>query len=177
MILNNILIVYGDPYQNNSIANKAILKILSEELPEAEVDDLFSLYPDFQIDVEAEQEKLRKADLVILQDPVCWYNVPSLTRRWFEEVLSYGWAYGQGGNALAGKKAIPGLTAGGDAASYGSGADSVLPFSVMIQPIELIFHYCQMDVLGTVFTPSMPGHNPVLYQEHASKILKLVRKA
>lgn len=35
MILNNILIVYGDSCQNSSIANKAILKILSEELPEA----------------------------------------------------------------------------------------------------------------------------------------------
>nr|WP_286357244.1 NAD(P)H-dependent oxidoreductase [Faecalibaculum rodentium] len=92
--------MYGDPYQKTSIANKAILEKLRASLPEAQLDNLFSLYPDFQIDVEAEQKKLKQADLVILQDSVYWYNVPSLTRRWFEEVLSYGWAYGEGGTAL-----------------------------------------------------------------------------
>nr|WP_256699850.1 NAD(P)H-dependent oxidoreductase [Faecalibaculum rodentium] len=96
--------IYGDPYQKTSIANKAILEKLRASLPEAQLDDLFSLYPDFQIDVAAEQEKLKQADLVILQDPVYWYNVPSLTHRWFEEVLRYGWAYGEGGTPLQARK-------------------------------------------------------------------------
>ncbi len=169
--------MYGDPYQKTSIANKAILEKLRASLPEAQLDDLFSLYPDFQIDVAAEQEKLKQADLVILQDPVYWYNVPSLTHRWFEEVLRYGWAYGEGGMALAGKRAIIGLTAGGDAASYGTGPESVISADDVIRPIELIFRYCHMDVLGTVFTTSMPGHDPKKYEVHAREILDLAAKA
>lgn len=169
--------MYGDPYQKTSIANKAILEKLRASLPEAQLDNLFSLYPDFQIDVEAEQKKLKQADLVILQDSVYWYNVPSLTRRWFEEVLSYGWAYGEGGMALAGKKAIIGLTAGGNTASYGTGPESVIPAAEVIKPIELVSGYCHMDVLGTVFTTSMPGHDPEKYEEHAQKILDLAAKA
>lgn len=177
MMTDRILILYGDPHQENSVANRAILKTLAAELPQAEIDDLFSLYPDFQIDAASEQEKLKKADLVILQDPIYWYNVPSLTRRWFEEVLTYGWAYGEGGTALSGKKVIIGLTAGGDAASYGEGPDSVIPSSVMIRPIELIFRYCNMEVLGTVFTPSMPGQDPEKFEAHARKMLELVQRA
>lgn len=138
---------------------------------------MFFLYPDFQIDVAAEQEKLKQADLVILQDPVYWYNVPSLTRRRFEEVLRYGWAYGEGGMALAGKKAIIGLTAGGNTASYETGTESVIPAAEVIKPLELVLGYCHMDVLGTVFTTSMPGHDPEKYEEHAQKILDLAAKA
>ena len=62
------------------------------------------LYPDFKIDVKKEQEKLVKADSIILQFPMFWYNAPALMRQWFESVLEHGFAYGSKGKALEGKK-------------------------------------------------------------------------
>ncbi len=47
----------------------------------------------------------------------------------------------------------------------------------VMHPIELIFRYCHMDVLGTVFTTSMPGHDPKKYEVHAREILDLAAKA
>ena len=59
----NILIISGHNDLNNSVANAAILDETARQLPEAEVRKLDALYPDYRINVEAEQEALRKADL------------------------------------------------------------------------------------------------------------------
>nr|WP_256699849.1 hypothetical protein [Faecalibaculum rodentium] len=69
------------------------------------------------------------------------------------------------------------MTAGGDAASYGTEPESVISAPDVMHPIELIFRYCHMDVLGTVFTTSMPGHDPKKYEVHAREILDLAAKA
>ena len=58
--MQNILVVSGHTDLNNSVANKAILERLENKLPQAEFVYLDKLYSDFQIDVEAEQEKTFK---------------------------------------------------------------------------------------------------------------------
>jgi glutathione-regulated potassium-efflux system ancillary protein KefF len=65
--------------------------------------DLYALYPDFAIDVAAEQAALAAADLVVWAHPIHWYAMPALMKLWVDEVLSLGWAYGPGGEALRGK--------------------------------------------------------------------------
>ena len=80
--MKNILIVSGHTDLNNSVANKNILNKLKEKLPNAEYDILSELYPNYQIDVEKEQEKLLKADIIVLQYPVFWYSMPSLLEKW-----------------------------------------------------------------------------------------------
>ena len=71
--MQNILVVSGHTDLNNSVANKAILERLENKLPQAEFVYLDKLYSDFQIDVEAEQEKLLNADIIVLQFPIFWY--------------------------------------------------------------------------------------------------------
>ena len=56
--MKNILIISGHTNLAASVANKTILETLNERLPEAEIVKLDELYPDFKIDVEAEQQKL-----------------------------------------------------------------------------------------------------------------------
>ena len=63
--MRNILIVSGHTDLNDSFANKTILEELNKQLPEAEYVYLDRLYPDFQIDVENEQQKLLKADIIV----------------------------------------------------------------------------------------------------------------
>lgn len=47
-------------------------------------------------DIAAEQEKLRRADHMILQFPLWWYSVPAVLKGWLERVMSFGFAYGAG---------------------------------------------------------------------------------
>ena len=88
--MKNILIISGHTNLAASVANKTILETLNERLPEAEIVKLDELYPDFKIDVEAEQQKLLRADIIVLQFPFFWYSVPSILERWMEETFRHG---------------------------------------------------------------------------------------
>ena len=68
---------------------------------DVEVRDLYALYPDYLIDVAAEQARWRDAQLVVWQHPIHWYGMPPLLKLWVDEVLAFGWAYGPGGTRAA----------------------------------------------------------------------------
>lgn len=74
-------------------------------------------------DVRLEQDKLRGADLLVLQFPLWWYGLPAILKGWVDRVFEAGFAYdvidpatgrarkyGDGG--LAGKRALTVVTAG-----------------------------------------------------------------
>ena len=110
--MSKMLLVLAHPDFSKSLANKEIVEKLKKLIPNIEIDDLYKLYPNFKIDVKKEQEKLKKADTIILQFPMFWYNAPSLMRKWFEDVLEHGFAYGAKGKELEGKKLIVSMTMG-----------------------------------------------------------------
>ncbi|ECB4841041.1 glutathione-regulated potassium-efflux system ancillary protein KefF, partial [Salmonella enterica subsp. enterica serovar Kentucky] len=55
-----ILIIYAHPYPHHSHANKRMLE-QAGTLENVEIRSLYHLYPDFNIDVAAEQEALSRA--------------------------------------------------------------------------------------------------------------------
>ena len=59
-----ILIIYAHPYPQHSHANKRMLE-QARTLENVEIRSLYQLYPDFNIDVAAEQEALSRADLIV----------------------------------------------------------------------------------------------------------------
>ena len=107
-----VLLVLSHPSFDKSLANKAVVDKLKTLIPNMEIDHIDKLYPDYKIDVKKEQEKLKKADSIILQFPMFWYQAPSMMRKWFEDVLAHGFAYGAQGTALKGKKLIISWTMG-----------------------------------------------------------------
>lgn len=147
----NVLIISGDPFFQNSVMNKRVLEILKEKLPSAEFDQLDILYPNYQIDVEAEQNKLLKADTIVIESPIYWYSFTSLIRRWMEEVLTPGWAYGYKGEALKGKNIILSLTAGGSEKMYTPGPECRISKEQVLAPLKVIFDYCLMNNAGILF--------------------------
>lgn len=116
--MSKILVVSGHPDYKHSIANRAILDEFHRLVPEAEIVYLDAEYPDFKIDVEKEQKRLVEADTVVFEFPFWWYSAPSLMRRYFELVLSHGFAYGASGTALHGKKLVISFTAGARKSAY-----------------------------------------------------------
>ena len=84
-----IVVVYAHPYPDRSRAGRALLEAV-QGLLDVEVRSLYELYPDFGIDVEAEQEALTRADTIVWQHPLYWYSVPGLLKHWFDKVLAAG---------------------------------------------------------------------------------------
>jgi glutathione-regulated potassium-efflux system ancillary protein KefF len=138
-----IVLVYAHPYPQRSRANAALLQAAAD-LQGVKLHMLYDLYPDFAIDVEAEQRALRAADVVVWQHPLYWYSVPALLKLWFDKVLALGFAYGQGGTALHGKRCQWMVTTGGDPGSYGERGMHEQPFDHFVAPIEQTARFCGM---------------------------------
>ena len=67
------------------------------------VHDLAAASTDGRFDVGREQQLLLDHDQVVWQFPWYWYSVPAVLKAWMDQVLTYGFAYGQDGTALRGK--------------------------------------------------------------------------
>lgn len=98
------VIILAHPNFEQSHINKSWIEALGKTNPEIEVHDLYKKYPDWKIDVSAEQAFLIGYDRIIFQYPFQWYNMPPLLKKWIDEVFLQGWAYGQGGENLVGKE-------------------------------------------------------------------------
>lgn len=139
-----ICLLYAHPYPDRSRANRALLSAAAR-VPEVSARSLYDLYPDFAIDVEEEQAALSRAHVLVFQHPLYWYSVPGLLKHWFDKVLARGWAYGEGGQALRGKRCLWAVTVGGDEASYAPGQSHGRPFDDYLPPLEQTARFCGMD--------------------------------
>lgn len=138
-----VLVIYAHPYPNRSRANRALLGAASQ-IEGVEVRSLYDLYPDFNIDMEAEQQALLRAGSVVWQHPMYWYSVPGLLKHWFDKVLLRGWAYGPGGRALAGKRCLWVTTTGGDTQAFSPDGMHAHPFESFVPPVEQTARFCHM---------------------------------
>ncbi|MCM3628424.1 NAD(P)H-dependent oxidoreductase [Paenibacillus glycanilyticus] len=137
-----ILVIAAHPQLNASRANKAFLKGLSKYSQDIHVHDLYQLYPNWIIDVEKEQQLLLQYDRIVLQFPFYWYSCPPLLKKWLEEVMAHGWAYGPGGDQLIGKEFLVATTTGGTEKAYRSGGDNQFTISEFLRPLERTITRC-----------------------------------
>jgi len=144
-----IVLVYAHPHPARSIANRALLAAV-RDLPGLELRSLYDLYPDFSIDIEAERAVLSAARLVIWQHPLYWYSVPALLKLWFEGVLGEGWAYGEGGAALAGKDCLWVTSTGALEEAYAATGKHGLPFATFVPPVQQTARFCGMNWLEPI---------------------------
>ena len=138
-----IAIIYAHPYPNRSHAGRSLLSAVSSH-DSVKVRSLYERYPDFAIDVAAEQAILAQAQLIVWQHPVYWYGPPPLMSLWFEKVLARGWAYGKGGDTLREKACLWVPTTGGDADAYREGGMHGHSFEKFIPPVEQTARFCGM---------------------------------
>jgi len=121
----DVLVLVAHPDIARSRVNRA-LAAQARLLPpdQVEVRDLYALYPDYVIDIEAEQAALAAARVVVWVHPLQWYSMPALMKLWVDDVLAFRWAYGPGGRALAGKCLWLVVSTGGGRASYQAGGSN-----------------------------------------------------
>jgi glutathione-regulated potassium-efflux system ancillary protein KefF len=125
----DVLVLVAHPDLARSRVSRALVAA-ARSLPadDVEVRDLYALYPDYLIDVEAEQRALAAARTVVWVHPVQWYTMPALMKLWLDEVFAFGWAYGPGAHALAGKCVWLVASTGGPEYSYLPGGSNGRPF-------------------------------------------------
>ena len=148
----NVLVISGHTDLKSSVANKTILETLSRLLPEAEIVRLDSLYPDFKIDVKAEQQRLVKADVIVFQYPLFWYDAPSLLHRWMEETFQHGFSHGRTGDKLKGKKLVLSFTSGAPAEMYSRKEGMGYDIEDFMPSFKATCRLCGMEFSGYVYT-------------------------
>lgn len=139
-----ILLVYAHPYPNRSRACAALLSAL-EDVANLEVRSLYELYPDFDVDVEAEQAALERADAIVWLHPLYWYSAPALMHHWLEKVMVHDFAYGSAGSRLAGKPLLWATTTGGDEEAFSAQGRHHHDFAAFIPAMEQTARYCALD--------------------------------
>lgn len=132
--MKKITVILSHPsLDKESLMNKTIKDAIVKAVPQIEYRYLDDLYPNGMIDVSAEQDALVKSDVVVFQFPVFWYSVPALLKSYMDKVLEDGFAYGEGGDKLKGKKMFVVCTTGSNEISY---SDAGQPENYNKQSIE-----------------------------------------
>jgi glutathione-regulated potassium-efflux system ancillary protein KefF len=139
-------VLAAHPHWRDSRVNRQLMRV-AREMPDVDVNDLYSTYPDYAIDIEAEQARVGQADLLVLLHPIQWYSMPPLQKLWLDDVLSWGWAYGTDGTALRGKDMWLVATTGGPESSYHPQSYNRYFFDAFLPPYEQTAALCGMRFL------------------------------
>ncbi|OED38615.1 potassium transporter KefG [Chromatiales bacterium (ex Bugula neritina AB1)] len=141
-----VLVNYAHPGQRHSRVNSTLAR-RAALLDGITFVDLYSRYPRFNIDIDLEQQRLLEHDIIVLQFPIYWYSTPSLLKEWQDLVLEYGFAYGPGGDKLAGKSLLLAVTAGGAKSAYCTDGSNRCELRDLLSPLEQTAGLCKMNFL------------------------------
>ena len=179
-VLNNALIVTAHPVEN-SLSHSLAARIaarLREQGTQVEIADLHAeaftpamLRPDLALyhgdasappaDIQREQQRVERADMLVFVFPVYWWSVPGLLKGWFERVLTLNWAYkvAEDGRIVGNLRKVPVrliATAGSDVAGFDKHGYST---AIRTQLVEGVFGFCglkdvTLDILYQADTAS-----------------------
>lgn len=151
-----ILVNLFHPDLAQSTVNRRWAQALKEH-PEITLNIPYERYPDWRIDVEREQALLLAHDRIVFQHPFYWYSSPPLMKKWLDEVLSFGWAYGPGGTQLAGKEWVSAISTGGPADSYQAGGYNRYSMSELLKPMQ-----ATANLIGMTYLPAFVVHGVIV---------------
>ena len=164
----DIVVIAAHPQLDHSRATRALMQAAARLDPaRVDVRDLYALYPDYFIDVKAEQAALQQARLVVWLHPVHWYSMPPLMKLWLDEVFSFGWAYGPGGRALVGKDLWLAASTGGPQSSYRPDGYNRYFFDAFMHPNEQTAALCGMRWLPPLVLHGAHQAPAQVLDEHA----------
>ncbi|MFC3773747.1 NAD(P)H-dependent oxidoreductase [Paenibacillus sp. GCM10012303] len=139
------LVIVTHPNIESSVIHKRWAKELMLHPAKYTVHELHQAYPDGNLDVEREQMLVESHGNLVLQFPIYWFSCPPLVKKWLDEVLTYGWAYGSNGDKMRNRKVALGVSTGVKKEDY-SEVGKYLPLTQILVPFQLTFEkYCKAD--------------------------------
>ena len=142
----NTLVIVIHPDIRHSAINKKWVEELNRFPNKYTVHQLHEVYPDEKLDVAAEQKLIELHDKVVFQFPFYWFNCPPLFKKWLDEVMTHGWAYGsRSGYKMAGKKIALAISLGIDEHEYNPSVRYKYTLEELTRSFELSFEYVKAD--------------------------------
>lgn len=182
--MKNILVILAHPDFEKSYANRIIVNMLKKE-SNITIRDLGRLYPDFKIDVTAEQNALLNADMVIFQYPLYWYSVPPILKQWMDKVLTYGFAFGKEGDKLQDKELWISVTIGGPESSYSNEGYNNYNLKELLYPMYQTANHCKTKLTQIIasykmeYIPNVQNNLTEVEskaQKHVNRLLTLIKE-
>lgn len=143
---NSILVIYAHPSPNKSKVNRHLFGAVND-CDFAYGQDLYEQYPDLHVDVAVEQQLLRQHDALVFQFPLYWYSAPALLKEWCDNVLTSGFAHGDGERVLKGKPFMLAVTTGGSPEAYAEDKAHGAPLDTYLAPFLQTARFCGMELL------------------------------
>ncbi|OCQ23086.1 FMN reductase [Pseudoalteromonas luteoviolacea] len=153
--MSEIVVISGHPNSAGSYANSVILHELKQSIANIDIRYLDKLYPDFKIDIQAEQNALINADVIVLQFPFYWYSIPALLKKWLDDVFAYDFAFGANGDKLKGKDLILSFTVGGPEESYDPLGYNHFTVEQLIYPLQQTAYLTGLNFCEPIYTHRM----------------------
>ncbi|MDQ0030436.1 NAD(P)H-dependent oxidoreductase [Arthrobacter bambusae] len=167
------LVIVAHPDLNTSRITAQLAGALTD-LDGVTVRDLGSIYPDRRFDAAREQQLLREHDMIVLQFPWHWYSVPGVLKEWMNQVLTYGFAYGAGGDALHGKRLQLVISTGGPELSYTATGHNRFTMAELLRPLEASAHLCGLEMAEPLILHAAPRVSHDELAAHAVRYRKLL---
>ena len=160
--MKKILVVYANPDYKNSRMNQALLQqIIGNN--DVIISNLYEKYPNNVINISEEQRLIQQSDLIVLQFPFYWFNTTPLMKQWIDEVFTFGFAYGDGGDKLRGKDLMVCITIGSDKERYANEKGFTLP--ELLKPFEYTAKYCEMVYNEPFIVADVNRDDKILHQQ------------
>lgn len=124
----------------------------------------------FADDIAREQERMRKADLLIFTFPLWWGGVPAILKGWVDRVLAYGFAYADGyrfeKGFFRGRRGILCLSTGGTRQRFSK--DGVYgEIDQVLYPIQhCILRYLGLEVMEPFVAYAAPRLTPAEREQY-----------
>jgi glutathione-regulated potassium-efflux system ancillary protein KefF len=175
-----VVVVVAHPQMEHSRLNRRLMRSARDApaRPDGravQVRDLYDLYPDYAIDVAAEQDALRAAELIVWQHPIQWYSMPALMKLWVDDVLAFGWAYGPGGTALRGKDLWLVVSTGGPEESYHAAGFNRHAFEAFLPAYAQTAELCGMRFLPPLVFHGAHRAGEAALRAHATRYVRLLQ--
>ncbi len=176
--MSSILILFAHPLLEKSRVHLELSKA-ARTVKGVTFNDLYELYPDFDIDIKREQQLLLDHDIIIWQHPFYWYSAPPIIKQWQDLVLEHGWAYGKSGTALNGKKVLNAISSGGGMEAYSEQGYNRYALHDFLKPYDQTAFLCKMQYLPPFWVPGvhrMQGEMILKYAVQYKNILTALSK-
>ncbi|MFD2263985.1 NAD(P)H-dependent oxidoreductase [Lacibacterium aquatile] len=141
--MSEVLILSAHPDIETSRTNRAMLRAATNLLG-VEIADLYSLYPDGEIDVDRECTRLLDARTIVLQFPLQWYSTPSRLKEWQDTILTHMiyLDYDHQGRHLSGRRFMLAVTAGASEATYAEDGRNRYSIDEILRPLQATAYRC-----------------------------------
>lgn len=177
--MKKILVLFAHPAQERSQVNVELAKA-AKKLSFVTLVDLYAEYPTGFIDVDLEQKRLLKNDVIIFLHPFYWYSTPPILKLWQDMVLEYGFAYGAEGTKLKNKIFFSTLSAGGPQKAYTDKGYNHFTIRQLLAPLEQTALLCGMKYLPPfVLYSALKAHDKNLIAGHVenwSNVLEALKE-